>query len=59
MERRIIKSLKAVSNAQLTPTTYKRVHYMVQDLLAVGVAPAIFPCIFIPPSIVEALLLEA
>ena len=36
-----------------------RVHYMVQDPLEVGVAPAIFPCIFIPPLIVEPLLLKA
>jgi hypothetical protein len=40
-------------------TTNKRVHYMVQDPLEVGLAPAIFPCIFIPPSIVEPLLLDA
>ena len=30
----------------LPPTSYKRVHYMVLDPLEVGVAPAIFPCIF-------------
>ena len=40
-------------------TTFKRVHYMVLDPLEVCVAPAIFPCIFIPPHIVEPLLLEA
>ena len=32
---------------------------MVYDPLEVGVAPAIFPYIFIPPLIVEPLLLEA
>ena len=32
---------------------------MEQDPLEVGVAPAIFPCIFIPPSIVEPFLIEA
>ena len=39
-------------------TTYMRVHYMVKDPLKVGVGPAIFPCIFIPPSNVEPLLLD-
>ena len=32
------------------PLIIKCVYYMVQDLLEVGVAPAIFRCIFIPPS---------
>ena len=39
-------------------TTYKRVLHIVYDLLEVGVAPGIFPCIFIPLLIVELLLLE-
>ena len=55
--QKLIAYLK--KNLVLKPSTYKRVHYMVFDPLEVGVAPAIFPCIFIPPSIVEPLLLEA
>ena len=44
---------------QSPQTVYKRVHYIEQDPLEVVVALAIFPCLFIPQSIVEPLLLEA
>ena len=40
-------------------TTFKRVHYMVLDPLEVCVAPAISPCIFTSPAVVEPLLPEA
>ena len=44
------------SKEMVSATTYKRVHYMVQDPLEVG---AIFSCIFTSPHIVEPLLLDA